>query len=92
MILRVMKEFNVPIAALHHALDAYLIPEAIRHSNVTIATFADMWGYKKEAFQASVNSPHILTEYGIPMALKSDHPVINAVSLILEAMLLINSM
>ncbi|KAI8055661.1 hypothetical protein BDF22DRAFT_671365, partial [Syncephalis plumigaleata] len=85
MMLRVTKEFNIPIAAFHHALEAYLIPEVIRNSNVTIATFADLWGYKYEAFDASVNSPRILAEHGIPVALKSDHPVINSQYMMHEA-------
>ncbi|PKY29013.1 hypothetical protein RhiirB3_391492 [Rhizophagus irregularis] len=39
----------------HHALDAYRIPDVIKRasSQITIATFSDLWGYKKEAFQAS---------------------------------------
>jgi imidazolonepropionase-like amidohydrolase len=82
MMLRVTKEFNVTIAAFHHALEAYLIPEVIRNNNVTVATFADLWGYKYEAFDASVNSPRILAEHHIPVALKSDHPVINSVIII----------
>ncbi|CAG8554403.1 3358_t:CDS:10 [Diversispora eburnea] len=56
-------EFDFNIASLHHALDAYRIPEIIKraNSNITIATFSDLWGYKKEAFQASTKSPKILT-------------------------------
>ena len=74
-------EFNFNITALHHALDAYRIPDIIKRSRnqITIATFADLWGYKKEAFQASTQSPRILTEAGIPVALKSDHPVLSSV-------------
>ncbi|RKP05677.1 hypothetical protein THASP1DRAFT_19507, partial [Thamnocephalis sphaerospora] len=85
MLFRVMNEFNVPVAAIHHALDAYRVPELVRRNNVTVATFADLWGYKKEAYQASVNSPRILAEHGIPVAIKSDHPVINSQYLVEEA-------
>ncbi|KAI9597644.1 hypothetical protein BDF19DRAFT_411597 [Syncephalis fuscata] len=85
MVIRVMKEFNVPISAFHHALEAYLIPDLIRRTNVTVATFADLWGYKNEAYRASVNSPRILAEHNIPVALKSDHPVINSQFMMYEA-------
>ncbi|CAG8484063.1 3339_t:CDS:2 [Funneliformis caledonium] len=80
-------EFNFTITALHHALDAYRIPDIIKRANsqITIATFSDNWGYKKEAFQASTRSPKILADAGIPVALKSDHPVINAQHLAFEA-------
>ncbi|PKY48733.1 hypothetical protein RhiirA4_445504 [Rhizophagus irregularis] len=48
----------------HHALDAYRIPDVIKRasSQITIATFSDLWGYKKEAFQASTRSPKILAD------------------------------
>ncbi|KAI9269294.1 hypothetical protein BDA99DRAFT_461129 [Phascolomyces articulosus] len=80
-------EFNFTISAFHHALDAYLIPDIIKRArnNITIATFADHWGYKKEAFQASPFSPKILHEAGLPVALKSDHPVLNSQHLVFEA-------
>ncbi|RUS14491.1 hypothetical protein BC937DRAFT_93740 [Endogone sp. FLAS-F59071] len=76
-------EFNFTIAAFHHALDAYRIPAILRraHGDVTIATFADNWGYKKEAFQGSPFGPKILIDAGINVALKSDHPVLNSVGL-----------
>lgn len=80
-------EFNFTISAFHHALDAYRIPEILRRApnNITIATFADHWGYKKEAFQAIPEAPKILYEAGIPVALKSDHPVLNSQHLVFEA-------
>ena len=40
-----------------------------------------MWGYKHEAMDQNVNAPNILSEAGIPVAFKSDHPVMNAVSI-----------
>ncbi|KAI8989306.1 hypothetical protein BDB01DRAFT_718349 [Pilobolus umbonatus] len=80
-------EFNFTISAFHHALDAYRIPEIIHRApnNITIATFADSWGYKKEAFQGIPQAPKILFDAGIPLALKSDHPVTNAQHLAFEA-------
>lgn len=81
MLLRTSKEYGFNISTFHHALDAYRIPELIKESGVTIATFSDTWGYKKEAYQASVKSPAILAKHGIPVALKSDHPILNAVIL-----------
>ncbi|CAB4400218.1 unnamed protein product [Rhizophagus irregularis] len=80
-------EFNFTITAFHHALDAYRITDVIKRasSQITIATFSDLWGYKKEAFQASTRSPKILADAGIPVAIKSDHPVTNAQYLAFEA-------
>ncbi|KAI7873769.1 composite domain of metallo-dependent hydrolase [Lichtheimia hyalospora FSU 10163] len=80
-------EFNFNISAFHHALDAYLVPDIIKRAKneIVIATFADHWGYKKEAFQASPYGPKILHDADIPVALKSDHPVLNSQHLVFEA-------
>lgn len=85
--LRHAEEFNFNISAFHHALEAYKIPEILKraHNNITIATFADHWGYKKEAFGASPRAPKYLYEAGIPVALKSDHPVLNSQHMAFEA-------
>lgn len=85
--LRHAEEFNFNISAFHHALEAYKIPEILKraHNNITIATFADHWGYKKEAFGASPKAPKYLYEAGIPVALKSDHPVLNSQHMAFEA-------
>ncbi|KAF9582989.1 hypothetical protein BGW38_010464 [Lunasporangiospora selenospora] len=81
-------EFKFKIRAFHHGLDAYRVPEVLKRAYKhipTVATFATSYGYKKEAFQASVNGPKILAEAGISVALKSDHPVINSQHLVYEA-------
>ncbi|KAL9538311.1 hypothetical protein MBANPS3_011030 [Mucor bainieri] len=85
--LRHAEEFNFNISAFHHALEAYKIPEILRRAqnNITIATFADHWGYKKEAYGASPRAPKYLYEAGIPVALKSDHPVLNSQHMAFEA-------
>ncbi|KAJ2957267.1 hypothetical protein NQZ79_g6970 [Umbelopsis isabellina] len=85
--IRHSKEFNFTIRAFHHALDAYRIPDILKRAknNITIATFAEHWGYKKEAFQADPHAPKILYDAGVPVAFKSDHPVLNAQHLIYEA-------
>lgn len=85
--LRHANEFNFNISAFHHALDAYKIPKILKRAqnNITIATFADHWGYKKEAFGASPRAPKYLYEAGIPVALKSDHPVLNSQHMAFEA-------
>lgn len=80
-------EFNFDISAFHHALEAYRIPSILKRAknNITIATFADHWGYKKEAFGASPHAPNLLFKAGIPVALKSDHPVLNSQHMAFEA-------
>ncbi|KAF8925052.1 hypothetical protein BGZ47_003511 [Haplosporangium gracile] len=81
-------EYKFKIAAFHHGLDAYRVPEILKRAYngiPTVATFAGKFGYKKEAFQSSVNGPKILADAGIPVAMKSDHPVLNSQHLVYEA-------
>lgn len=80
-------EFQFNISSFHHALEAYKIPSILKRArnNITVATFADHWGYKKEAFGASPHGPKLLYEAGIPVALKSDHPVLNSQHMAFEA-------
>jgi hypothetical protein len=71
MMLRTADEFDFEIATFQHALEAWKIPEIMRNNNITIATFADNWGFKMEGFLASVWAPKILDEAGVSVALKS---------------------
>ena len=80
--MRVASEFDIPIAAFHHAIEAYQIPDLIKEyksskqqSPITIATFVDKWGFKQEAYTASLKAGQILTEAGVPVVFKSDHSV-----------------
>lgn len=75
--LRIGDEFGFHIAAFHHALSAWQIPEMLkeRGSNLTIATFAEFSLYKQESSSPSLYNAHILNKHGIPVAFKSDHCV-----------------
>ena len=84
-LLRIAKEFGFRVRALHHALEAWKVPALLKNNDVGVATFADLWGFKMEAYDASVRSPAILHAAGVQVALKSDHPVLDARELIGEA-------
>ncbi|KAI9354046.1 hypothetical protein BD770DRAFT_325324 [Pilaira anomala] len=79
-------EFDFEIAAFHHALSAWQVPDIIKRAktNITIATFAGN-KKKKKALDQNVHAPKILDQAGIPVAFKSDHPVTNARDLMHEA-------
>lgn len=85
MMIRLGKEFNFNISAFHHALEAWRVPDLLYENNIGAAIFTDNWGYKKEAFGASVKAAQILSSKGVLTALKSDHPVLNSQNLIFEA-------
>ncbi|KZF23063.1 amidohydrolase [Xylona heveae TC161] len=74
-VLNVLHEFGVHPQAFHHALEAWQVPEFLKHAeeNITIATFADNGFFKAEAYGSNLRAPKILNDHGIPVALKSDH-------------------
>ena len=66
------KEFGYKIRAFHHALEAYKVPEKLAAENVGIATFADWWGYKNEAWDAIPWNAVLSMRKGVRVAIKSD--------------------
>lgn len=84
-LLRIAEEFQFQVAAIHHALEAWKVPELLKERKVSVATFSDLWGFKMEAYDASVHAPRLLLQAGVNVALKTDHPVIDARDLMMEA-------
>jgi len=66
------KEFGYHIRAFHHALEAYKVPERLAAENIGIATFADWWGYKQEAWDAIPWNAVMAMRKGVRVAIKSD--------------------
>ncbi|KAI3652815.1 hypothetical protein MP228_002240 [Amoeboaphelidium protococcarum] len=90
MLLQLSMEFNFTIAALHHATSAHeMIPfiKQNKHhfSNLSVAMFSDRGYYKYEAYRASVRQFDQLVDAGLNVAIKSDHPIVNAQLLHYEA-------
>src|SRR5215475_9046406 len=65
-------EFGYKIRAFHHALESYKVPEALAKENIAIATFADWWGYKQEAWDAIPWNAVLAMRAGVRVAIKSD--------------------
>ena len=88
-LVRISNEFKVPIAAFHHAHEAYLVPDLIKSAYgpepPTIAIFATNGRYKKESYRGSEFAAKILSDNGLKVAFKSDHPVLNSRYLVFEA-------
>jgi imidazolonepropionase-like amidohydrolase len=68
----IAKEFGYHIRAFHHALEAYKVPEKLAAENIGIATFADWWGYKQEAWDAIPWNAVMSMRKGVRVAIKSD--------------------
>jgi imidazolonepropionase-like amidohydrolase len=48
----IAREFGYRIAAFHHAVEAYKIPDLLAANDICAAVWADWWGFKMEAFDA----------------------------------------
>src|SRR5881397_465832 len=46
------KEFGYKIRAFHHGLEVYKVADKVAAAHVGLATFADWWGFKHEAWDA----------------------------------------
>ncbi|EIW82936.1 carbohydrate esterase family 9 protein [Coniophora puteana RWD-64-598 SS2] len=87
-LMRLSNEFEFPIAAVHHASEAYLVPDLLKTGYghpPAVALFATDARYKREAYRSSEFAPRVLAQHGIQVAMKSDHPVQNSRFLLYEA-------
>ncbi|KAJ7735556.1 hypothetical protein DFH07DRAFT_1065042 [Mycena maculata] len=87
-LVRLSNEFKFPIASIHHAGETYLVPSLLKKAwggVPAVALFASNFRKKREAFRGSEFAPRILADNGLPVIMKSDHPVLNSRHLIYEA-------
>lgn len=68
------KEFGFKIEAFHHAVEAYKIADLLAKEEVGIATWANRWGFKLEAYDANSANAAILEKSSVHTVLHSDNP------------------
>lgn len=73
-LLSISNEFGFKIRGLHHCLDGYKVADQIAKYGCAVATFADWWGYKVEAWDAIPQAPAILAAKGVRVTMHSDSP------------------
>ena len=66
------KEFGYNLRAFHHGLEAYKVADQLAANHVGLATFADWWGYKYEAWDAIPWNAVMSMRKGVTVAIKSD--------------------
>ncbi|KIM54979.1 hypothetical protein SCLCIDRAFT_135619 [Scleroderma citrinum Foug A] len=80
---RLTTEFKFPVAAFHHANEAYLVPDLLKkafglffppHHAPAIAIFGSFARYKRETYRHSTYAPRILHDAGLDVVMKSDAP------------------
>ncbi|KAG6903047.1 hypothetical protein C0995_007480 [Termitomyces sp. Mi166 len=85
---KLSNEFKFPIAAVHHASEAYLVPDLLKKTyggTPAVALFATNSRYKREAYRSSEFASRILASHGVTTLFKSDHPIANSRYLLYEA-------
>ena len=70
--LAMAKEFGYKVRAFHHAVEIYKVADKIAAANVGIATWADWWGFKVEAYDAIPWNAVMSMRKGVRVAIKSD--------------------
>jgi imidazolonepropionase-like amidohydrolase len=70
--LEVAKEFHYRIAAFHHAVEAYKIPDLLKASGTCAAVWADWWGFKMEAWDGIVENLPMVDAGGACAMIHSD--------------------
>ncbi len=65
-------EFGFQIRTFHHALGAYKVRDLLAAKGIAIATWADWWGFKMEAFDGIPENAALMTESGGRAIIHSD--------------------
>ena len=69
-------EFGFEIAAFHHAVEAYKIPDQLSEQNICSAVWSDWWGWKLEAFDGIPENAAYLHASGACVMMHSDVPTL----------------
>ncbi|MFY0564668.1 amidohydrolase family protein [Archangium lansingense] len=72
VMLQVAEEFGYSIRAFHHALEAYKLRDRLAEKNVAVATWADWWGFKMEAWDGIPENAGLVSQAGGRAVIHSD--------------------
>jgi imidazolonepropionase-like amidohydrolase len=70
----ISREFGFRITAFHHAVEAYKIADVLAKNDICVATWANWWGFKMEAFDAIEANVPLVDAAGGCAVIKSDDP------------------
>ena len=70
----ISKEFGYHVAGFHHAVEAYKIRDMLKANDICVATWANWWGFKMEAYDATEDNAALLQQAGVCTVIKSDDP------------------
>ncbi|HZI12586.1 MAG TPA: amidohydrolase family protein [Myxococcus sp.] len=72
VMLQVADEAGYSIRAFHHALEAYKLRDKLAEKNVGVATWADWWGFKMEAWDGIPENAALVAQAGGKAVIHSD--------------------
>jgi imidazolonepropionase-like amidohydrolase len=72
MLIRAADEFGFKIHTFQHVLEGYKVADEIAKHGAMASTFADMWAYKVEAWDAIPYNMALMTERGVVVSVNSD--------------------
>jgi imidazolonepropionase-like amidohydrolase len=72
MLIRVAEEMGFKVHTFQHVLEGYKVADEIAKHGAMASTFADMWAYKAEAWDAIPYNMALMSERGVVVSVNSD--------------------
>jgi imidazolonepropionase-like amidohydrolase len=72
MFLKIADEYGFKVASFQHGLEAYKIADELKRRDIAVATFAEWWGYKVEAWDGIPHNAALLARKGVRVSIHSD--------------------
>lgn len=72
LMLDLAKKFGFKVRSFHHAIEAYKIAQKLAEHEAGISTWADWWGFKMEAYDATSANAAIAHKNGVKTIIHSD--------------------
>jgi imidazolonepropionase-like amidohydrolase len=72
MMIRAADELGFKVSTFQHVLEGYKVADEIAKHGAMASTFADMWAYKAEAWDAIPYNMALMTERGVIVSVNSD--------------------
>lgn len=72
MFLKIADEYGFQVASFQHGLEAYKIADELKRRDIAVATFAQWWGYKVEAWDGIPHNAALLARKGVRVSIHSD--------------------
>jgi imidazolonepropionase-like amidohydrolase len=72
MLIRVAEEMGFKVHTFQHVLEGYKVADEMAKHGAMASTFADMWAYKAEAWDAIPYNMALMSERGVVVSVNSD--------------------